>query len=222
MQIPCAAIVNHLGNRKSSILGNALVALSILTLLPATGIPEIILSQFFSAFGYSLKSLTDSNLLYDSIPRSKKRNDLYSTIEGKGASYYYYIDAIASTLTGFLFVVNGYLPMVICFILCVLATLLSCKFKEINSHNLVENQQKITLKDNLKDLKQAFRFIFRSTRLKNLILFSAILTSALSMLSTLRSSILSDINMPEQYFGIIYAVLGIISGIASARARMVS
>lgn len=218
LQVPCAAIVNKLGNRKATILGNIFVAISIFLLFPATGVIEIIISQFFSAFGYALKGLTESNLLYDSIPRSKKRNDLFSLIDGKASSYYYYIDAISATVTGFLFVINGYLPMIICFILCVLAVILSYKFKEINAHKNTKNNADFSLKDNLKDLHQAFKFIFRSSRLKNLILFNAVLTSNLAILITLRSSILTDISLPEQYFGIICAILGIISGIASARS----
>lgn len=217
LQIPCAAIVGKLGNRKSTIIGNMLVTLSIAILIFANGIPEIIISQFFSAFGYALKTLTESNLLYDSIPRSKKRNRLYSTIEGKGASYHYYIDAISSTATGFLFVFNGYLPIVVCLILCVLATLLSYRFKEHT--NLEMQQEKVpTFRSSLSDLMQAFKFIFRSSRLKSLILFNGVLTATLALLVSLRSSILIDIGLPEQYFGIIFAILGIISGIASAKS----
>lgn len=217
LQIPSAAIVNKFGNRKSTILGNILVAISVLILIFANGLIEIIISQFFSAFGYALKALTESNLLYDSIPRSKKRNDLFSYIDGKASSYYYYIDAISSTITGFLFVFNGYLPMIICFILCILASLVSCKFREVSILKK-EKQKNITLKENIRDLRQAFSFIFNSSRLKDLILFSAVLTSILALLTTLRSSILADISLPEQYFGIISAIAGIVSGIASARS----
>ena len=219
LQVPCAAIVGKIGNRKSTIIGNILVACSIFILFPATGITELIISQFFSAFGYALKALTESNLLYDSIPRSRKRNDLFSIIDGKSSSYYYYIDAISATATGFLFVINGYLPVIICFTLCVLSIFVSCKFKETNSHNKQSNTKKdITLKNSFKDLRQAFSFIFKSSRLRNLILFNAVLTSALAILMTLRSSILTDINLPEEYFGIITAVAQIVSGIAAARS----
>ncbi|MBO5478674.1 MAG: MFS transporter [Clostridia bacterium] len=219
LQIPCAAIVGKIGNRKATIIGNILVATSILILFPATGVIEIIISQFFSAFGYALKALTESNLLYDSIPRSKRRNDLFSLIDGKASSYYYYIDAISATATGFLFVINGYLPMIICFSLCVLAVFLSSKFKETTLHKQnSENKNAVTFKDSISDLRQAFSFIFRSSRLRNLILFSSVLTSALAILVTLRSSILTDISLPEQYFGIITAIAQIISGITSARS----
>lgn len=218
LQVPCAAIVGRLGNRKSTIVGNILVALAVFVLFPATGVEEVIISQFFFAFGYALKALTESNLLYDSIPRSKRRNDLFSLIDGKSSSYYYYLDAITSTITGFLFVINGYLPLIICFILCLLAILISCKFKETNKKHTLETKQTTSLKSTFSDLRQAFLFIFRSSRLRNLILFSAVLTSALAILMTLRSSILTDITLPEQYFGIITAVAQIISGIAAARS----
>ena len=219
LQIPCAALVTRLGNRTSTILGNVLVAISIALLLPANGIGIVIVSQFFSALGFALKALTETNLLYDSIPKSPRRNDLFSLIDGKGLSYYYYLDAIASVLTGFLFVVNGYLPMMICFAFCIFAIYLACKFKETKQPSQNHLTQKTTsIRDTFSDLRQAFTFIFRSRRLKDLILYYALMSSILAVLTSLRSSILTDIDLPEQYFGVVFAILGIISGIASAQS----
>ncbi len=150
LQIPNTAIVNKLGNRLSLILGNIFVAASILLWIFADGITILIVSQFLSALGFSLKSLTETNLLYDSIEKSNKRNDIFSKIDGKSSSYYYYIDAITSLTTGFLFVINGYLPMFLCFGLCVLSTLLSFKFKEVEK----TNTEKISMLDNINDIKQ--------------------------------------------------------------------
>ncbi len=150
LQIPNTAIVNKLGNRLSLILGNILVAASILLWILADGMVILIVSQFLSALGFSLKSLTETNLLYDSIEKSNKRNDLFSKIDGKSSSYYYYIDAITSLITGFLFVVNGYLPMLLCFGLCILATILSFSFKEVEK----TNAEKISMLDNINDIKE--------------------------------------------------------------------
>lgn len=108
--------------------------------------------------------------------------------------------------------------MIICFMLCVLSVIVSCKFKDIHRYKRMEKNKTTSFKDTFKDLKQVFTFIFRSSRLKDLILFNAILTSTLAILTTLRSSILTDISLPEQYFGIIFAIAGIISGISSARS----
>jgi hypothetical protein len=43
------------------------------------------------------------------------------------------------------------------------------------------------------------------------------MTSLLAIRSSLSNSILTDINLPEQYFGVIYAVSQIVSGIAASR-----
>jgi len=213
LQIPSTMIVNKLGSRKSLILGNIFVAASILLVILATDIPVLIFSQFLSALGYTLKNLTESSMLFDSIEKNDKRNDVFSKIDGKSSSWYYYIDAITSLTTGFLFVINGYLPMVLCFIICIISTLLSFKFADVKK----VAAEKISIKRNFIDMKDGFKFIFQSSRLKSLIIFYALLTSVLSLRSTLSSSIFTDINLPEQYFGIIYAASQIISGIASSK-----
>ncbi len=211
LQIPSTVFVNKFGNRKSMIWGNIFVSASILMMIIANGLPILIFSQFLSALGFSLKSITESNMLFDSIEKSPKRNDLFSKIDGKSSSFYYYIDAITSLATGFLFIVNGYLPMIICLILCIISTLLSFKFKDV----VVTNTKKVRIKENLHDIHDGFKFIFQSRRLKSLIIFYSLLTSILSIRSSLSSSIFTDIHLPEQYFGITYALFQIVAGFAS-------
>lgn len=213
LQIPTTIIINKFGNRKSLILGNLFVSASILLMIVANGLPILIFSQFLSALGFSLKNLTETAFLYDSIEKSEKRNDTFSKIDGRSSSFYYYIDAITSLTTGFLFVVNGYLPMLLCFLLCVIATLISFNFKEVSQNKT----EKINIKENLTDIRDGFKFIFQSSRLKSLIIFYSLLTSILSLRSSLSSSIFTDIHLPEQYFGITYAIFQIISGVASSK-----
>lgn len=68
-----------------------------------------------------------------------------------------------------------------------------------------------------KDIFETFKLIIKSKRLKSLILFSLFFWSILSVFGTLRSSILVDINVPEQYFGIILAVMQIVSALTSRK-----
>lgn len=214
LEIPSNIIVNKLGKRRSLILGNMFVVADLLCLILATNVYMVILAWFFSAFGYALKGLTESNLLYDSIPKSDKRGEQFSKIDGRASSFYYYFDAISGISTGFLFVINGYLPMILSFIICIIALLLSFNFKDVDSSS--DDEPSPTVKDILLDLKQATKFIVKSNRLRSLVIFDAFFCAILGMYSTLRSSILADINLPEQYFGLVYAGLQLISGISSA------
>lgn len=214
LEIPSNIIVNKLGKRRSLILGNLFVVGDMLCLILASNMYMVIFAWFLSAFGYALKGLTESNLLYDSIPKSDKRGEQFSKIDGRASSIYYYFDAISAISTGFLFVINGYLPMVLSLIICIIALLLSFNFKDVDASS--EEEPALSVKDILLDLKQATKFIVKSNRLRSLVIFDGFFAAILGMYSTLRSSILTDINLPEQYFGLIYAGLQLISGIASA------
>lgn len=214
LEIPSNIIVNKLGKRRSLILGNIFVVGDILFLILANNIYMVIFAWFLSAFGYALKGLTESNLLYDSIPKSDKRGEKFSKIDGRASSFYYYLDAISGISTGFLFVINGYLPMILCLVICIISLLLSFNFKDVD--NSQEDEPAPSVKDILLDLKQATKFIVKSNRLRSLVIFDGFFCAFLAMYSTLRSSILTDIHLPEQYFGLVYAGLQLISGIASS------
>lgn len=71
-QIPVTWFIDRFGKRKSLIVGNIFVALSILTFIFTLNFSFVVIAQFFSAIGYVLKGTAESNILYDSIPRGKK------------------------------------------------------------------------------------------------------------------------------------------------------
>lgn len=217
LEIPCDIIVDKLGKRRSLILGNLFTVGDTLFLILANNIYMIIFAWFLSAFGYCLKGLTESNLLYDSIPKSDTRGETFSKIDGRASSIYYCFDAISGLTTGFLFVINGYLPIVMCLIIAIISLLISFNFKEVDdSKTSSDDSNHNSVKEILSDLKTATKFVVKSNRLRSLIIFDSVFCSLLAMYSTLRSSILTDIHLPDQYFGIVYAGLQLMSGIGSA------
>lgn len=210
--IPATILIDRIGKRKSLIIGNAFIVISTLTYIFATNFYHILLGELLSAIGYIIKGTCETNMLYDSLEKNEKRGSIFSKIDGRGTSWYFYIDAISSVMSGFLFFINGYLPMIFCLITNIYSVHLSLKFKEID---YADEKDKITVKEEFKELKKSVKSIFHSSRLKNLIVFGALFSGMLSVLVTFRSNILSDIGVSSQYFGIIFAILGIISGIAA-------
>ena len=207
--IPFTKFIEKQGKRKSLIFANISIVLSISILIFAQNIWYVFAFQLFSSLGYLIKGICETNMLYDSIPRNPKRGSLFAKIDGKATSYYYYINSVASFAAGFLYVINPYIPMVLCLIMSVIATLLCFKFKEIDDER---NEVKENHKENTKGL---LKDILKSPRLINLILFGALFYGLLAILTTLRTSLLDEIRLPEQYFGVIFALLEIISGITT-------
>lgn len=213
-QIPAVAITDFLGKRKSIILGNMLLIIYMLILLFLPGAISIILANLFFAIGYDMKTIAEPNLLYDSVS-TKGGDGLYSKLEAKGGSWYYILDGIASLTAGYLFVINNYLPMIICLVFIIISTILSFGFKDIYEvKKEKENGLKNTLKEYRKDLKITFKFILKSKRMKSYVLFQIVLYSLISIIDTYQSELLTDIGIPEEQFSMIFAIMTLIGGIS--------
>ena len=86
----------------------------------------------------------------------KKRGKVFAAIDGKSSSYFYIFDGISSIIAGFTFAINGYIPMVLCFICCVSSTIISFKFR----HTVIKEEKvkPISLKKYSKQLKDSMKF----------------------------------------------------------------
>lgn len=217
-QIICVNITDLLGKQKSLILGNVLVSASILFIILGNNLSILIFSFFIQAVGYNFKTLCEPTILSDSIPHSNYSSNVYSKFDATGNTLFYILDSIFSIIAGFLFVVNPYIPMVMCFVFCLISTIICLSFNEIPSDSKTDKVHTsfiLYFKDTLITFKQ----IIKSGRLRCLLIFSACLTSLLLVFPTLRSSLLMDIGLPEQYFGIIVAAMQIISSFTSKKQK---
>ena len=220
-QIPAVTITDFFGKRKSIILGNVLLVLHMLILIFLPGIYSVVLSNLVFALGYNLKTIAETNLLYDSVS-TKGGEGIYSKLDARGGSWYYILDGIASLTAGYLFVINNYLPMFICLGFLVISTALSFKFKEIypvEKSDRAKNGLKSTLKEYSSDLKSSFKFILRSRRMKAYILFQMVFYSLITIIDTYNRDLLTDIGIPEEQFSMIFAVLTLIGGISLSLKR---
>lgn len=216
MQIPAVAITDLLGKRKSIILGNIMLIIYMLILIIVPGAIGIIIANLIFSLGYNIKTIAESNLLYDSVS-TRGGEGLYSKLDAKGGSLYYILDGVASLTAGYLFVMNNYLPMFVCLGFIIISTILSFKFEDIyevkkeknNSSGLIP-----TLKEYKQDLKTSFKFILKSKRMKAFILFQIVFYSLISIIDTYNGDLLTDIGIPEEQYSMIFAILILIGGIS--------
>lgn len=213
-QIPIARVVDKLGKKKCLIVGNILYASSIFAMIFMNGFLELLAIQFVYALGYSIKGMCETNILYDSLPaHPRKRGTLFSKIEAKAYSNFFYFDALASIIAGLTFAINGYIPMVLCFVACTTSAVLSFYFKETNLPE--EKHKHVSTKEYFKQLKESVVFFKKSKRIKYLLMFNAIFAGMIFGIINLRSSLLSEMEVPKVYFGVIFAILQIGAGISS-------
>ena len=210
--VPATVLINSLGKRTSLIIGNSFIALAIFTYIMGNNFWFIILGELLSAIGFIIKGVCESNILYDSLEKNEKRGVLFARIEGKSTSYYYYIDAISSVLAGILFAINGYIPMYLCLLISIFSIYLAAKFKDIGEREKINLNN---VKEELNDLKKSFKLFSKSPRLKYLLFFGALIWATLLSITMLRSGVMQEIGIPSGYFGLIFAIMGLISGISA-------
>lgn len=221
-QLPCVGLIDLLKSRRALILANITCAASILLLILSNNIQTVIISQIVFAISYNLRQLSESSILYETLPEHRSKHKIFSKIDSIGQSYYYYLDAFSAICSGLLFIVNNYIPLILCFLCCCISAVISFRFKENHISNAEEKPEKHrSIRKYLKDTRNILGFIFQSKRLKGLLLFAGCFTGLLLFFVNLRSIVLAELNLRSEYFGIVLAIIQIISAISSKRTNFI-
>lgn len=222
LQIPATLFVEKTDKRTGLIVGNLALFIYVLFVLGCNSMYIMIIGNIFMALGFVLKNLCESNLVYDSLPKSNKKQKIFSKIDGKSSAAYYVLEALSCGASGFLYNINPNIPIIACLLCTLFSVILSHLFIEVEditnpdeNHIKIKNA-KIGFKKYIRDLKNAFKFIFSSPRLKSLIYFNAIFMAIIYLLISYRRSLLSEMGVSAQNIGLIFAVLELLSSIASA------
>lgn len=175
---------------------------------------DLIVAEFFGAIAFSIKNVAEPSLLNESIPPSRYKSQIYSRINVKGASGYYTLNAISKVIAGALFVVNGYLPIILSLVILIFVTILSIGFIEPIKKKKKSNAT-LMYKVEMKNVKDGFIFVLKAERLKALILCASLIYALLSILQTYHVSLQEDIGLSSFVIGIIAAIGSLVSAYAS-------
>lgn len=214
LQIPANILIDKLGTRRCTILANIFNVIYLLMIMFATDLQMLIIAEFISALCFSIKDVSDTTLLNMSIPEGEKKGEIFSKIEGRGTKNYYYINAITAVISGFLYNINPYIPVIGAVIVAIIATILSSGFQDVENDANIENKG-FNVDGYIIDLKNSFKFIIKSHRLRSLILYAGIMWGIFCLSSTYRTSLLEEVGISATWIAIISAVVGIASGIGS-------
>lgn len=217
LQIPCNNIAQKLGIRKSIITGNVFWVLGLITYIISPNLAVIVLSDILFAIGAVLKQITEPAMLICSL-KSEKKEDQYNRIEGSGIGKYFYIETIASILAGFLFTINPHLPYILGTIMSIISLTIATQFDEVKE---VATQEYTSFREYLSALKSGMKNVVKKKRLQALMLYSAIFMGFIGIGTCYYKNMLTSLGMSAANFGIVFALLTTIQGIACQRQYIV-
>lgn len=214
LQIPINIVITFFGKKKSIIIGNISLIIYMTIIIFSRNIYDLILANFISAIGFGLKDTVQTALLKESIPASKYKNQIFSKLNSKGATGYYTINMISKIIAGYLFTINGYLPIICSLIVLIISTIISMGFIEPSKKTKVNLKKSM---DETKDIKSGFKFVLKSERLKALIISAAFICTLLSILGNYEVNLLEDIKLSAIIIGYAGAINSLVNAIASKK-----
>ena len=212
--LPISAITSKVGTRKALICGNLINAFSTLLLIIGKNYAVFVFSQILSAMGFAFINISTSPILKESIPHSTDKNKIFGKIYTSSYSKYCIFAAISTIIAGYLYNVDPYIPMFLCMLCSIIAFIIASQMIQFK-----KEEQEMTLKQSLAQLKNVVKFGVNSKRLKALLLALGLIWGILITFTTYSTTLLKNMEVSPQYIGYILAILEIVKGLASRRAN---
>lgn len=217
LQVPVTMAIKKIGYVRSVFISNIFNIIYICLLMVSTNIWWLLFAEFISALTFSFKDVAEPSLLSMSIPKTENRGNIYSKLDGKGNSRYNLLNSFANVISGFVYLINPYLPLILSISCSVIACIISLQFQEIGKKHKKKEKEENVFANYINDLKISFKFILKSRRLRALLLFSGVFWGLRCLVMEYKDSILIDIETSAFIIGIIGAILELSSSIAAKK-----
>lgn len=220
-QMLATATIYKLSKKLSICIANGFLVVFFLFVIFATKPIHCIIASFFAALGFAFKEVLETTFIFDFIEDTPAhKRSLFAKIDGKASSYYFLLASIASFTAGMLFSHNPYIPMVLGLVCIIISLIISFFFITPHPKKEVHYEYHKHYKSYFKELHSSFSFVFKSKRLRCLILFNAIFYSLFTILLIYRTSLLTNINFTPSHIGMLFAMFGLLSAVSARLAHV--
>ena len=210
VSVVIATIVNNrTSNRKTLIVGDTFNVISVLMLIIGTDFSQMAIAEVLNAVAFAMKNISSGPMLEESIPKTDKKDKIFTFIDEKAYFKYCIISAISTVVAGYLYNINPYIPMFLCLLFTIISLIVAVRFVEINKKN--KNRDASMIKA-VKDLKEGFIYTIKSKRIRALLLSVGFLWGVFSLFIIYQTTLLKNMKVTAQYIGIIAMFLELARG----------
>lgn len=224
-QVPSVMIIEKLGYKASIIIGDLLLIIAVTLIIFATNPIILYLAYLFMGMGYPIKDNAEESMLLYSIPNTDKKSEFFAKILGKSLSRFFIVATISAAVSGFLFKLNPYIPLILCcsaFLISFRIAFMLHPLDQDDKKKIVTEEEFIKKKNKyFKELGIGFKYIVTSKRLVALFGFVAIFYSSIQVMNNYEIEYLNFLKVSPELIGIIYGATQLVSSIGSHYAEKV-
>ncbi len=224
-QVPSVMIIEKLGYKASIIIGDLFLIIAVTLIVFASNPIILYLAYLFMGMGYPIKDNAEESMLLYSIPNTDKKSEVFAKTLGKSLSRFFIVATISATVSGFLFKLNSYIPLILCcsaFWISLRIAFMLHPLDQDDKKKIVTEEEFIKKKNKyFKELGIGFKYIFTSKRLVVLFGFVAIFYSSIQVMNNYEIEYLNFLKVSPELIGIIYGATQLVSSIGSHYAEKV-
>jgi MFS family permease len=207
-EVPTGVIADRISRKFSLLLGTICTIVGLLIYIAGKHFLVFALAEFIFGIGRTLKSGSDSALIYDFL-KEKSEESQYHLVESKGTSYSFFVQAFGSLLSGYLYEINKNIPFFISSTLVGLALISVLFIREPKLHT--QKMERSYISHTFK----SFKLSFKIKRVFWLVLFAILITSIYRVSFWLYQPHFLAVGFRPAMFGVLFFVFNIVAALFS-------
>ncbi len=210
-EIPSGYLSDVIGRKRTLILGSIFLPIGVGVYAFSNSFITFVIAEFIIAIGNSMRSGTESAVLYDSLNELKQTSE-YKKTEGKAHFYHNVGTSTASVLGGFLALITLRTPFYINIITAAMLIPLSI--------SLIEPRRiKLVSENHLKEILRIVKYSLTHAKIRSLIIYSSLLLSTGITGVWSYYMYFGKLGLSVGFYGVLFAVFGFCSALGGRQAH---
>ncbi|MCX7772274.1 MAG: MFS transporter [Clostridia bacterium] len=208
LEVPTGAFGDLIGRRVSLFLAGIAMALGAIAYITGNSIVQFALGELLFACGMSLKSGSDTALVYDSLKKLDRTAE-FTAIQGKGESYCLGAQIIGSVVSGVIYEIHPELPLIVSALLMILSAISALFYYEIKTYEHEEAPKYWT------QIKESAVFLVRHKRVRAVVFYFIFFYVFYRVGFWYYQPYMQQTHIDAKYFGLIFALFNIVATLSA-------
>ncbi|WP_157949973.1 MFS transporter [Vallitalea okinawensis] len=214
LEVPTGAIADLVGRKFSLMISSIMLIIGLIIYVVTRNFYLFILAEIMFGLGLSFKSGADSALLYDTL-KELKREEEFSSIQGKALFYALLLQSVGSIIIGYLYNINVNLPYIVSIGLLTISGVFTIFFTE--THAQIGEEKS----NYYKHVKSSAAYVMKHHKIRAIIMYSVFIYIIWRIGFWYYQPYMKAVYIDAKYFGILFSIFNLAAAIGSRNANVI-
>jgi MFS family permease len=208
LEVPTGAVSDLIGRKISLIFAGISMTLGALAYITGSHLIQFAVGETLFACGMSLKSGSDTSLVYDSLKKLDNTKD-FANIQGKGESFALTTQILGSVVSGFIYKLNPEFPLMLSMLMMMISSVSALFFFDIKTY---EHEKKPGY---IKQITLSGKYLAGHKRVRAIVIYSVFFFVFYRIGFWFYQPYFQAVKIEAGYFGILFAIFNLVAAVSA-------